>query len=127
MGTIDELFVEMDQLMDQLFRRLDPFQVAYSAWRPKVDVYELSDRIVVVAELGGVHREDIRLSMLGNELVIAGIRRTPSPADTIAVHQLEIECGRFMRRLRLSRRIDRQDVRAVFVDGLLTIEILLRS
>jgi len=124
MGTIDELFVDIDQLMDQLFRRLDPIQPAYSTWQPKVDVYELADRVVVVAELGGVRREDLRLSMLGNELVIAGIRRTPSPDETIAVHQLEIECGRFMRRLRLSRPVARQHVHAVFADGLLTIEML---
>jgi len=124
MSTIDELFVDIDQLMDQLFHRLDPFQPAYSMWQPKVDIYELPDRIVVVAELGGVRRKDLRLSMLGNELVIAGIRRTPSPDDTIAVHQLEIEYGRFMRRLRLSRPVARQHVHAVFTDGFLTIEIL---
>ena len=124
MSTIDELFVDIDQLMDQLFRRLDPLQPAYCTWQPKVDVYELPDRIVVIAELGGVRREDLRLSMLGNELVIAGIRHSPSPNRTIAVHQLEIECGRFMRRLRLSRPVACRHVHAVFTDGFLTIEIL---
>ncbi len=124
MGTIDELFVDIDQLMDQLFRRLDPLQPAYSTWQPKVDVYELPDRIVVIAELGGVRREDLRLSMLGNELVIAGIRHSPSPDKTISVHQLEIECGRFMRRLRLSRPVARRHMHATFVDGILTINIL---
>jgi len=123
MGTIDELFVDMDHLMDQLFRTLDPMQPAYSSWQPRVDVYELTDRLVVVAELSGVNRQDLRLSIIGSELVIAGIRRAISPRDTIAVHQLEIECGRFMRRLRLSRPVTRQNVRAVFTDGLLTIEI----
>jgi len=124
MGTVDELFIEMDQLIELLFRRLDPLQPAYGTWQPKVDVYELADRLVVVAELGGVCREDLRLSILGNELVIAGIRRSASPPDTLAVQQLEIECGRFMRRLRLSRPVARRNVRAIFVDGLLTIELL---
>ena len=123
MSSIDELFVDIDQLMDHLFRRLDPLQPAYSTWQPKVDVYELPDRVVVIAELGGVRRKELRLSILGNELVIAGIRHSPSPDSTIAVHQLEIECGRFMRRLRLSRPVARQHVHAAFVDGILTIEI----
>jgi HSP20 family protein len=123
-GTIDVLFIEMDQLMDQMVRRLEPFRMEYSTWQPKVDVYERADRLVVVAELGGVRREDLRLSVLGSELVIAGIRKAPSPDGTRAVHQLEIECGRFMRRLRLSHPIERRNVSATFADGLLTIELL---
>lgn len=124
MGTIDELFIEMDQLMDQMVRRLEPFRTEYAAWQPKIDVYERGDRLVVVAELGGVRRKDLRLSVLGSELVIAGIRRSPSPDGTRAVHQLEIECGRFMRRLRLSHPIARRNVSATFADGLLTIDLL---
>lgn len=124
MGTIDELFVDMDQLMDQMVRRLEPFRTEFAVWQPKIDVYEATDRIVIVADLSGVSRDDLRLSVFGPELVIAGLRGSPCPPDTHAVHQLEIESGKFMRRIRLSHSIDRENVSASFAHGLLTIVII---
>ncbi|MCD6288618.1 MAG: Hsp20/alpha crystallin family protein [Candidatus Hydrogenedentes bacterium] len=124
MGTINDLFIEMDQLMDQMVRRMEPFRTEYAAWQPRVDVYERPDRLVIVVELGGVRSEDLKMSVLGSELVITGVRRSPAPPGTTVVHQLEIECGRFMRRLRMSHPIEQRNISARFVDGLLTIELL---
>jgi HSP20 family protein len=114
---------EMDELFGDAFDRgLRPRR--RSGFSPSVDVYYLADppRAVVKADLAGVSADDLELEIRGRELVLAGVRR-PDEADGRVYQQLEIEHGPFRRLVSLGVEVDPDAARAVYRDGILTVEL----
>jgi HSP20 family molecular chaperone IbpA len=64
-------------------------------------VFESEHELTIVAALPGVEAQDIEISIDGDALLIAGVRRLPTVARGTAIHRLEIPHGRFERRIRL--------------------------
>jgi HSP20 family protein len=114
---------EMDELFGDVFDRgLRPRR--RSGFSPSVDVYYLTEppRAVVKADLAGVSADDLDLEIRGRELVLAGVRR-PDEADGRVFQQLEIEHGPFRRVVSLGVEVDPDAARAVYRDGILTVEL----
>ena len=114
---------EMDELFGDVFDRgLRPRR--REGFSPSVDVYYLADppRAVVKADLAGVHGGDLELEIRGRELVLAGMRR-PDEAEGRVYQQLEIEHGAFRRVVSLGVEVDAEAARAVYRDGILTVEL----
>jgi len=87
---------------EQMHRRF--FEPGFSAgccWEPPVDVFETERELWIMAALPGVEADDLRVSIEGEVLRIAGQRRLPAVARTAAIHRLEIPQGGFERRIRL--------------------------
>ena len=92
-------------------------------WHPEADVFETDEAVVVRAELAGVRGEDLRVTVDGETLRIAGARAAPEPADVKRLHQMEIATGPFERRLRIPIAFDRDAVSAHLSDGFLTVTL----
>jgi len=92
-------------------------------WTPAVDICELADRYEVVAELAGVRREDIEVYTENEYLSLTGRRSDPSSSQKVRVHQMEIEQGRFRRRIPLPADADVEGITARYRDGLLRIQV----
>ena len=110
----------------------DPFAELYGdfsdrlrgdRWQPDVDVFETDAGVVVRAELAGVRKEDLRVSVDGPMLRISGARRTPEGPDVQRLHQMEIAAGPFERRVRIPLAFDRDRVSARMADGFLTVTL----
>jgi HSP20 family protein len=113
----------MDELFGDVFDRgLRPRR--REGFSPSVDVYYLTDppRAVVKADLAGISPEDLDLEIRGRELVLAG-RRRPDKADGRVYQQVEIEHGPFRRVVGLGVEVDPEAARAVYQDGMLTVEL----
>jgi HSP20 family protein len=93
------------------------------AWQPLVDVYERPDALVIVAELPGVAKSEIDVTVEGSALSIKGIRHKELPADTQRVHQMEIAYGPFARVVDLPVYSDLEHIEAHFENGYLTVTI----
>jgi HSP20 family protein len=92
-----------------------------AAWAPPVDVYETADRYVVTAELPGLKREEIELSVENGRLTLRGARRdTP---DSRQYHQVERGHGQFHRTFEFGDTISADTVGADLRDGVLTITL----
>jgi HSP20 family protein len=114
---------EMDELFGDVFDRgLRPRR--REGFSPAVDVYYLADppRAVVKADLAGISPADLELEIKGRELVLSGTRR-PDEADGRVYQQVEIEHGAFRRSVSLGVEVDPDAARAVYQDGLLTVEL----
>jgi len=114
---------EMDELFGDVFDRgLRPRR--RQGFSPAVDVYYLAEppRAVVKADLAGVASSDLALEIRGRELVLAGVRR-PDEAEGRVYQQLEIEHGAFRRVVSLGVEVDPDAARAVYRDGILTVEL----
>ncbi len=91
-------------------------------WSPSIDVYRLEDRWVVYAELPGVAREDLEVVVGPTYLRISGRKKLPMRG--VSPRSLEIDTGRFQRKIELQGRIDITSARAVLSDGLLRVEAM---
>ena len=88
-------------------------------WRPPTDVYETEESLVVKAEIAGMAEEDLSVSLSNRTLSIQGVRR--DPAYKLSYQQLEIPYGHFSTEVFLPYAVDRQEIRATYENGFLTI------
>ncbi len=119
-------FERMRRQIDEIFG--DVFERSGMAPRrgfsPAVDVYYCGDppKAVVVADLAGIDPKGVTLEIRGRELVLAG-RRDPDEEDGRVYQQVEIEHGPFRRVVSLGVEVDAENAKAVYNDGLLTVEM----
>ncbi|MDP2360335.1 MAG: Hsp20/alpha crystallin family protein [bacterium] len=96
---------------------------ATGAFRPPADVLVGPGEVVVVMELAGIRREDIRLATGEDELVVQGCRREPVELEREEVLALEIATGEFERRVALPLGLRLEQVSAAYRDGFLVVRI----
>jgi HSP20 family molecular chaperone IbpA len=88
-----------EQMHRQFFR--PGVAVPVANWEPPVDLFENNREVLVVVALPGVVSQDLRISLDGALLLVAGIRRLPAAVQGAAIRRLEIPHGRFERRVQL--------------------------
>lgn len=112
---IEELFVELWQLPGFASQR--------SRYRPQVDCYRTDDppAVTVVVDLAGIDPEDVDITVSERTVTIVGQRSRPRPAGRVSYRQMEIEYGRFQRRIALAEDVDPEQAEAHYDRGLLTI------
>ncbi len=95
-------------------------------WHPKCDVYQTSDEWVIVVELAGVEKDEISISLTQDYLRISGNRSFASCGDTMCYYNMEIETGRFDRRIYFpDLKIDKENPKVSYVNGILRIAFAL--
>lgn len=92
-------------------------------WAPRMDVYEKDNNLVVKAELPGVKREDIEVTLDGNDLEIKGERRAESEVEEENYYRMERSYGSFYRRLPLPFEVKPEQIEASYTDGVLEVRI----
>ncbi len=95
-------------------------------WQPDVDVFETEEAVVVRAELAGVRRGDLKVTVDGDRLRIRGLR-DGGGRTAVRLHQMEIASGPFERCLQIPADVDRDRVTAHLEDGLLTVTLARRK
>lgn len=94
------------------------------AWVPAIDVYETSDKDVVVkVDLPAMKREDIKVTFENNVLSIEGERQFVSDVSREQYHRLERGSGAFRRSFTLPATVDAARVEATYQDGVLTVKL----
>lgn len=90
---------------------------------PLLNVRQIENDFVVTAEIPGMRKEDLELHVEGDTLSIKGERK-PFELDTEAsYHRRERATGTFQRSLTLPSRVDPDNVKATYKDGILTISL----
>jgi len=120
---------QMDQFqreMEALFERtgeVEP-QPTTSGVYPPLSLYETPEAFVVRAEVPGLEREDIGVSIEGKRLTLAGKRTLELPEGTTRSWQRrEQQAGVFRRTLELSQPVDAEKIAASYRHGVLEIRL----
>ncbi len=92
-------------------------------WAPAVDIVETEDEMVIVVEMAGVKRDDLKVIIDGELVRIYGQRRAPFAQAPARFHRLEIETGTFARSFRISVPFASDQVQANLEDGLLFVRL----
>jgi HSP20 family protein len=92
-------------------------------WFPAVDVYEDKDNLLVKAELPGLKKEDIQISLDNGNLTLSGERKQEEKHQEADVYRSERWVGRFHRSVSLPSRVDADKINATYADGVLTVTL----
>ena len=109
-----------------LVRWSDPTR--WANWAPPVDIYQNGDHEVVLrAELPGMTREDIDITVDNGMLTIRGEKKFSSEVKEESFHRIERRYGSFSRSFSLPQTVDTGKVGAEYKDGVLTVRLPLRE
>ena len=92
-------------------------------WVPAIDIYEGTEAFLATADLPGLKKEDIEISIEDNVLTVSGERKFEESKDNGTFRRVERAYGSFRRSFTLPRGVDPAKVEAKFEDGVLTLNI----
>jgi len=94
-----------------------------SGWNPALDITEDKENVYVKVELPGMKKEEIDLSLHDNVLTLSGERKQEKREGEGKAVREERIFGRFQRNVALPAPVTPDGVKAVYRDGLLTVEL----
>lgn len=92
-------------------------------WVPDVDIRENKDAYLVEADVPGMDKNDIHISVADNVLTIKGERKREEKKEGDGYTRYERQYGSFERSFDLPGGIDESKVTAEFKDGVLCVTI----
>ncbi|HEX4952976.1 MAG TPA: Hsp20/alpha crystallin family protein [Thermoanaerobaculia bacterium] len=92
-------------------------------WMPAVDVKETPEAFMIHAELPGLTKEDIHITMEDNVLRLSGERKFEKKEEKDNYHRIERAYGAFSRSFTLGTGVLADKVKAEFKDGMLMITV----
>ena len=90
---------------------------------PAVDVQEDAENLVLRAELPGVKKEDVDVSVDSNVLTLKGVRKLEKEEEGRRYHRIERSYGTFVRQFQIPSNIDATKIDASLNDGVLTLKL----
>lgn len=88
-------------------------------WAPAVDIRESREAFQIDAELPGLSRDDVKVTVEDRVLTIQGERRKVDETSDDKHHRVERVYGNFVRRFTLPDNVDEDSIKASFKDGVL--------
>lgn len=124
-------FEEMDRWFEHAFPRdwMHPFRMGwlsrselpapFAGRMPKVDVIDRDEEVVVRAEVPGVEKDDLEVSVSDNTVTIKGETKHEQKEEKGNYFRSEISRGSFTRTVTLPGVVDTDKAKASFKDGVL--------
>lgn len=117
------LFNDLDTLFDE-WRPAQRLSDDGSAWAPAVDITETENEYHVVADLPGVKKEDLDVSIHDGVLTInAETKYEKEDREEGRLLRQERRYGKFVRSMRLGADVDPEKIKAEYKDGVLDLHL----
>jgi len=111
----------MNRIINEPYLRLNAPVEAVGGWFPPVDIHEEPERIVLRAELPGVGRDDIEVSVDNGTLTLRGEKKQERREESDGACRQERFYGSFTRSFVLPVAIDPDRIGATYKDGILEV------
>ena len=122
---------EMAQRMNRLFGSAyvrDEDTGFRGTWAPAVDIFETENHdLVLKAELPGMTREDIEVTVENSTLMLKGEKKFDAEVKEENYRRIERTYGSFHRSFSLPNTVDASKVSAEFKNGVLTVKLPFRE
>jgi len=122
-------FDEMERMFDNFFSRgwLRPrwgeMMSAFEERMPRVDVIDREAEVVVRAEVPGVKKEDLDVSVSDNTVTIRGETSHEEKEEKGDYYRSEMSRGSFVRTVLLPSNVNAEQAKASFSDGVLQLTL----
>ncbi len=127
------MFEEMESNFDRFLRH--PFSMMMRPTRsafdfpkmddisPSVDIFEEKGDMVIKAEMPGMSKEDVNVSITENTVTISGEKKQEEKVEKKDYYRVERSYGSFCRSFRLPENVNGDKVKASFKDGVLEVRL----
>jgi HSP20 family protein len=119
---------EFDNINNSLQKYFDDFETMKpslnnDAFSPKIDISEKGNQLIIDAEIPGVQKEDLKITLQDNILTIEGEKKNVSEEDKRNYFRTERIYGAFKKSFNLPEDVDSDKVNAKFNNGVLSITL----
>lgn len=105
----------------------DPFGqhrfMGREGWTPSTDIVETEDAVMILMDLAGVQKEEIKVICQGEILQVSGVRKREKIPGAKRFHRMEIDYGPFEKLFRVPLDLDMDDVAAEYKNGFLELRL----
>ena len=121
-------FLALRKQIDSLFEDFDRgLLLSAGAFAIRSNVSETDKEICITAELPGIKKKDLDISVSGNRITIKGEKKSEKEdkgeEEGRHFHKVERSSGSFQRTMTVPFEIDSDTVGAEFKDGILTVTV----
>ena len=113
----DELFEHFPHHPGRFFRSGE------SVWSPRIDVVESEKAYELRAELPGINKKELNISVKDDVLTISGEKKGEEKKEGDDYYSCERRFGKFERSFRMADTVDSENVSAEYKDGVLVVTI----
>lgn len=110
-------------MQNEMSRLFSGFSTTASRDFPPINIWLGENSVVVAAELPGVTRDDVNLSLQEDVLTLGGKREPKPEQQNVSWQRRERAYGSFSRAVQLPFRVDPDKVQARFNNGILEVEL----
>jgi HSP20 family protein len=115
---------EMNKLFDDFFGRpLVRPGWTEGVWSPSVDVSEDKDNVIIKAEMPGVSKDDVKISVQDNVLTLKGEKKQEKEEKDKNYHRIERSYGSFCRSFQLPTTVKTDKIKASYKGGVLSVTL----
>ena len=118
---------EFENLHNNLLRYFDDFPTFRKSFSddfsPRMDVTDNENSIIIKAEVPGVEKKDINISIKDNVLAIEGEKKDEVVDEKANYYRSERVFGTFKRQFQLPDEVEAEKVDAKYENGILTIDL----
>ena len=122
---LEEVSSRLNQIFGRSPMRSESGQemLTMADWTPTADISETDAAYLVKAEIPGVAKEDVKVTLQDGVLTIAGERHKEKEEKNKKFHRIERSFGSFMRSFRIPDDVDESTIKAEFKDGILNVTL----
>ena len=106
----DLMSKRFSDIMDEFFN--DAVSARRDSFVPSIDISETNNEFLITAELPGMKKEDITISLENNRLSISGERSFENEDKGKTFHRVETQYGSFERSFQLPDNVDEESIQA---------------
>ncbi len=94
-------------------------EIERADWAPAADVYESEDEFTIAADLPGIDRNALEITLDDNRLILRGTRSLDAKPGS----RTERPGGTFLRKFSVPRAVEQNDISADYKDGVLIVHL----
>lgn len=119
----ESAFKELENLKNEINNIFHKSSYTGLSSFPLVNMYENADNLQLVAELPGISKDDLNITINNDVLTLSGKREEKRYGEKIETLRKERSFGNFEKSFRLPLLVKKDEISANFSDGILTINL----
>ena len=121
--SIDRVETDMKRFLNNFGNGFSSALSFDGMYVPRADIFEDNENLYITAELPGMVKGDVKVSVADHTLTIQGKKERREEKKDKNFHQIERSFGEFVREFSLPEACKEEKVQANFQDGLLEITV----
>ena len=119
-----DVFRDFDEMFDRFIDRPRHFfRGGEAVWSPRIDIVEKEKAYELRAELPGINKNEISISVKDDVLTISGEKKVEEKKEDENYYCCERRFGKFERSFRMAETVDAKNISAEYKSGVLSVTV----